>query len=264
MAGAAGSGNPACGHPVQPGSRFLPGLRSADRRQRCAVRIVDGAVASGPRFAAVHRAAVLCHHGRSDSRPARFRALGLLVCAPVAAARPSGPQLWPAPPDGGQSPPAGPDPTRVDDPGPVLPGDLPTAMLGDLRLAAAPGSPRRFRRPLVPVIVAAALVAVLAGVVIFRVHSGTAASGTTGTTPPASSQDARRQAAVRGCPGCWRRASPTVPPSSMRSRTCAAAARPCARTRGPSPPQPVPGSACCPGSGACPGVLCCLPRCCRT
>ena len=71
-------------------------------------------------------------------------------------------------------------------------------MLGDLRLAAAPGSPRRFRRPLVPVIVAAALVAVLAGVVIFRAHSGsTAASGTTGTTPPASSQDARRQAAVR-------------------------------------------------------------------
>ena len=71
-------------------------------------------------------------------------------------------------------------------------------MLGDLRLAAAPASPRRSRRPLVPVIVAAALVAVLAGVVMFRAHSGsTAASGTTGTTPPASSQDARRQAAVR-------------------------------------------------------------------
>jgi hypothetical protein len=71
-------------------------------------------------------------------------------------------------------------------------------MLGDLRLAAAPGDPRRSRRPLVPVIVAAALVAVLAGVVIFRTHSGsTAASGTTGTTPSASSQDARRQAAVR-------------------------------------------------------------------
>jgi hypothetical protein len=48
------------------------------------------------------------------------------------------------------------------------------------------------------VIVAAALVAVLAGVVIFRTHSGsTAASGTTGATPSASSQDARRQAAVR-------------------------------------------------------------------
>ena len=71
-------------------------------------------------------------------------------------------------------------------------------MLGDLRLAAAPGGPRRSRRPLVPVIVAAALVAVLAGVVIFRTHSGsTAASGTTGATPSASSQDARRQAAVR-------------------------------------------------------------------
>ena len=71
-------------------------------------------------------------------------------------------------------------------------------MLGDLRLAAAPGGPRRSRRPLVPVIVAAALVAVLAGVVIFRTHSGsTAASGTTGATPSASAQDARRQAAVR-------------------------------------------------------------------
>jgi hypothetical protein len=48
------------------------------------------------------------------------------------------------------------------------------------------------------VIVAAALVAVVAGIVIFRAHPGsTAASGTTGTAPSASSQDARRQAAVR-------------------------------------------------------------------
>ena len=86
----------------------------------------------------------------------------------------------------------------MDGLGPVPPDDLPTAMLGDLRLAPAPAGPRRSRRPLVPVIVAAALVAVVAGVVIFRPHSGsTAASGTTGTTPPASSQDARRQAAVR-------------------------------------------------------------------
>ena len=46
-------------------------------------------------------------------------------------------------------------------------------------------------------IAAAALVAVVAGVVIFQAHpGGTAASGT-GTTPSASSQDARRQAAVR-------------------------------------------------------------------
>ncbi len=86
----------------------------------------------------------------------------------------------------------------MDGLGPVPSGDLPTAMLGDLRLAPASGGPRRSRRPQVLVIVAAALVAVVAGVVIFRGHSGnTAASGTTGTTPPASSQDARRQAAVR-------------------------------------------------------------------
>jgi hypothetical protein len=71
-------------------------------------------------------------------------------------------------------------------------------MLGDLRPAPASGGPRRFRRPLVPVIAAAALVAVVAGIVIFGAHSGsTAASGTTGTTPSASSQDARRQAAVQ-------------------------------------------------------------------
>ncbi len=47
-------------------------------------------------------------------------------------------------------------------------------------------------------IVAAAFVAVVAGVVIFRAHPGSAAAtGTTGTAPSASSQDARRQAAVR-------------------------------------------------------------------
>jgi hypothetical protein len=70
-------------------------------------------------------------------------------------------------------------------------------MLGDLRLEPAPSGPQRSRRPLVPVIVAAVLVAIVAGVFIFRGHSGsTAASGTTGTTPSASSQDGRRQAAV--------------------------------------------------------------------
>jgi hypothetical protein len=78
------------------------------------------------------------------------------------------------------------------------PGDEPTAMLGGLRLAPAPSGPRRPRRPLVLVIAAAASVAVVAGIVIFWSHSGsTAASGTTGSTPSASSQDARRQAAVR-------------------------------------------------------------------
>ena len=88
----------------------------------------------------------------------------------------------------------------MDDLAPVLPSDLPTVMLGDLRLTPAPDGPRRPRRPLVPVIVAVALVAIVAGVVIFlfQGHSGgTAANGTPGTTPSASPQDARRQAAVR-------------------------------------------------------------------
>ena len=67
-------------------------------------------------------------------------------------------------------------------------------MLAGLRPPPSSGAPRRFRRPLVPVIVAAALVAVVAGIVIFRGHSdSTAASG---TTPSTVSQDARRQAAV--------------------------------------------------------------------
>jgi hypothetical protein len=60
-----------------------------------------------------------------------------------------------------------------------------------------PSGPRRPGRPLVAVIVAAALAAVVAGVV-FRVLSGsTAAGGPSGGTPAASSQDARRQVAVR-------------------------------------------------------------------
>jgi hypothetical protein len=76
-------------------------------------------------------------------------------------------------------------------------GDLPTAILGDLRPAPPSGGPRRSRRPLVAVIVAAALVAVVAAVVVFRARSdSTTGSGTTGTTPPASSQ-AARQAAVQ-------------------------------------------------------------------
>jgi len=66
-------------------------------------------------------------------------------------------------------------------------------MLGALRQAPASGGPRRSRRRLVPVIVAAALVVVVAGVILFRAHSGSTAG--TGTTPSASSPDAR-QAAV--------------------------------------------------------------------
>jgi hypothetical protein len=117
---------------------------------------------------------------------------------------PAAPSAWPAaptafasppPPGGVQPPPADPDATRVDGLGPVPSGDLPKAMLDDLRLAPASGGPRRSRRPLVLVIVAAALVAVVAGVVIFRAHSGSSAAS--GTTLPASSQDAQRLAAVR-------------------------------------------------------------------
>jgi hypothetical protein len=95
-------------------------------------------------------------------------------------------------------PPADPDPTRVDGLAPVPPADPPTAMLDDLRLAPAPAGPRRPGRRMVPVIAAAVLVAIVAGVVILRGHPGsTAASGTTSTTPSASSRDARRQAAMR-------------------------------------------------------------------
>jgi hypothetical protein len=85
--------------------------------------------------------------------------------------------------------PADPDATRVDGPD-LLPYDDPaTAMLDDLRQAQASGGPRRPRRPLVPVIVAAALLAVVAGIVIFRAHTGSTAA--TGTAPSTSSQDAR-------------------------------------------------------------------------
>jgi hypothetical protein len=81
----------------------------------------------------------------------------------------------------------------VDALGPASSGELPTTMLGGLRLAPAPSRPRRARRPLVPVIAAVALVAVVAVVIIFRAHSGGAAA--TGTTPSTSSQDARQAAA---------------------------------------------------------------------
>jgi hypothetical protein len=103
-----------------------------------------------------------------------------------------------------QPPPASPDATRLGGPeatrvdGLVPSGDPPTAMLGDLRLAPASRGPRRTGRRLVLVIAAAALVAVVAGVVIVRALSGsTAAGGASGTTPSASSQDTRRQVAVR-------------------------------------------------------------------
>jgi hypothetical protein len=73
-------------------------------------------------------------------------------------------------------------------------------MLGDLRLAPAPAGPRgpqRPRRPLAAVIVAAALVAAVAAIVIARVLPGSTAGGAPGPASSASSQDTRRQAAVR-------------------------------------------------------------------
>ena len=97
-----------------------------------------------------------------------------------------------------QPPPAGPDATRVGGQGPGPAGDLPPEMLGDLRWAPPSGGSRRSRRPLVLVIMAAALMAAATGVAIFGARStGTGASGTTGTTASASSPVARRQAAVR-------------------------------------------------------------------
>jgi hypothetical protein len=99
------------------------------------------------------------------------------------------------PPESLLPPPVDPDATRVDGPD-LLPYDDPaTEMLGDLWQAPASGGPRRPRRPLVPVIVAAALLALVAGIVIFRPHAGSTAAA--GTAPSPSSQDARRQAAVR-------------------------------------------------------------------
>jgi hypothetical protein len=85
----------------------------------------------------------------------------------------------------------------VDGLGPVPSGDPPTAMLSDLLLVPAPGGPRRPGRRLVPVIVAAALIAVVTAVVLVWAFSGSTGTAGTGTTPSASSQDARRQAAVR-------------------------------------------------------------------
>src|SRR5712691_4689996 len=180
MAGVAGSGNPACGHPVQPGSRFCPvcgqpatGSAAPSQPSAAPLPVVPASPQSTLPPPASPTAAPL---PQPESAPWDSWYAPRRPPPP-----PSGPQPWPPPPGGGQPPPAGPDPTRVDGLGPVPPGDLPTAMLGGLRLAPASGGPRRSRRPLVPVIVAAALVAVVAGVVIFRAHSGsTAASGTTG------------------------------------------------------------------------------------
>src|SRR6266704_2555190 len=144
MAGAAGSGSRACGHPVQPGSGFCP---------------VCGRPATG---------------GAAPSQPATAP-LPVVPASPQATLPPVSPTGAPLPQ---------PESSPWDSwyaprqPPPPPPGP----------------QPWHSRRPLVPVIVAAAFVAVVAGVVIFRAHPGSAAAtGTTGTAPSASSQDARRQ-----------------------------------------------------------------------
>jgi hypothetical protein len=73
------------------GISVLPGLRAAGHTQRGPVSVVDGAVASGPRLAAVHVATVDVTHGRSAAAT-RVHALGLLVCASASA----GPAVRPA------------------------------------------------------------------------------------------------------------------------------------------------------------------------
>src|SRR5689334_12571033 len=193
MAGVAGSGNPACGHPVQPGFLFCP---------VCGQPAAGSAAPSEPSTAplpvvpAVPQAALSAPVSSVGApRPQPESTPWDSWYAPRRPPPSPGPQPWPMPPGGVLPPPADPDATRVDGPDLLPYSDPATAMLGDLRQAPASGGPRRPRRPLLPVIVAAPLLAVVAGLVIFRLHSGSAAA--TGTAPCTSSQDARRQAAVR-------------------------------------------------------------------
>jgi hypothetical protein len=201
MASEAGSGNPACGHPVQPGSRFCP---------VCGQPAIGSAAPSQPSTAQLPAAQLPAVTAPQPALPSSLSPLAAPVPQTESTpweswyaprwppSRPSAPQPWPVPPDGGQPPPADPDATRLDGLGPVPPDDLPMPMLGGLRPASVPDGPRHSRRPPVLVIVAAVLMAVVAGVVIFRAHSGNTAAGrTTGTAPSNSSQDARRQAAAR-------------------------------------------------------------------
>jgi len=197
MAGVAGSGNPACGHSVPPGSGFCPvcgqratGAAAPSRPSTAPLPVVPAWPQSAVPPSASPAAAPL---PQSESEPWDTWYAPRWPPPP-----PPGPQAWPAPPGGAHLPPAGTDLTRVDGRGPAPPDGLPPAVPGDLRLAPASGGPWRPGRRVVPVIVAVVLVAIAAGFVIFRGQPGsTAASGTTGTTPSASPQDARRQAAVR-------------------------------------------------------------------
>ena len=169
MAGVAGSGNPACGHSVQPGSRFCP---------VCGHPAAGAAAPSQPSTAPLP---VVPAWPQSTVPP---------PVPPAAAPLPQSESepwdswyapRWPPPPQPG--PQAWPrrravcncrPPARIrrgGGLGPVPPGDLPTAMLGDLRVAPASGGPPRSGRRMVPVIVAVVLVAIVAGFVIFRGRS---------------------------------------------------------------------------------------------
>jgi hypothetical protein len=196
MAGMAGSGDRACGHPAYPGARFCPVCGQPANGSAAPSQPLTAPLPAvpAPPYATFPPSASPAAAPPPQPEPAPWDSWYAPRRPPPA---PSGPQPWPAPPGGMQPPSADPDATRVDGLGPVPSGDPYTAMLGDLRLAPASGGPRRPGGRLVPVIVAAVLVAVVAGVVIFRALSGSTATGGTGSTPSASSQDARRQAAVR-------------------------------------------------------------------
>src|SRR5437870_989214 len=118
MAGVAGSRNPGCGHSVQPGSRF------------CTV-CGEPATASAEPSSTSPAAAPL-----PQRQPEPWDSWYAPRRTPPP---PSAPQPWPAPPGGVRPPPADPEATRVDGLDPVPPGDLPTAMFGDLRQAPQPG-----------------------------------------------------------------------------------------------------------------------------
>src|SRR5204863_2398409 len=149
-------GDRACGHPAYPGARFCP---------VCGQPATGNAAPSQPLTAPL------------PAVPAPSQATFPPSASPAGAPPPqpepgpwdswyaprrpppppSGPQPWPAPPDAVPRPsPAAADATRVDGPGPVPSGDPVEEMLAGLRPPPSSGAPRRFRRPLVPVIVAAA------------------------------------------------------------------------------------------------------------
>jgi hypothetical protein len=90
--------------------------------------------------------------------------------------------------------------------GPVPPGGMPTAMLDDLRPAPnwpssgwpSGGPPRRSRR-LIPVAAAAAVAAVVIGVLVFKGHPAqhAASSGSTPAATPSGSKASQQNAAAR-------------------------------------------------------------------